>query len=86
MRIWGVFSPFYHAPLIFITLYGSSKFDSDSLVPIISMFAAYLPSILSPILYAISLKQIKEEDMQLTARAHKSTNAYTQVHTPAHHL
>ncbi|KAI6203508.1 hypothetical protein M3Y94_00565100 [Aphelenchoides besseyi] len=78
--------PLYHAPLIFISLYGSYKFQPDSLVPIISMFVAYLPSILSPILYAISLKQIKEEDMQLTARAHKSTNAYTQVHTPGHHL
>lgn len=50
------------------------------------MFAAYLPSIIYPVLYSIALKQIKEEDMLLTARAHKATNAYTQVITPGHHL
>lgn len=72
-------------PLIYISLSGSRKFEPDSIIPIIGMFAAYLPSIIYPILYAVALKQIKEEDLLISARAHKGTNAYTQV-TPGHHL
>lgn len=36
---------------------------------------------LCPILYGLSLIQMKEEDMALTARAHKPHNAYQQVHS-----
>jgi hypothetical protein len=45
------------------------------------MFFGYAPSLISPFLYGLSLVQMKEEDMALTARAHKNiANAYHHHH------
>jgi len=67
---------------------GTWRFGPDSLTPILAMFLGYAPSLVAPILYSLSLVQMKEEDMAMTARAHKTMNAYQQhhVHSPGHNL
>uniref|UniRef100_A0A915E4A2 G-protein coupled receptors family 1 profile domain-containing protein n=1 Tax=Ditylenchus dipsaci TaxID=166011 RepID=A0A915E4A2_9BILA len=79
--------PFFQAPFFFVTMSGTWRFRPGSLTPILSMFLAYAPSLVSPLLYGLSLVQMKEEDMALTARAQKNMNAYQHVaHTPGHNL
>jgi hypothetical protein len=80
------FRPFFQAPFFFVTMSGTWRFEPSSLTPILSMFLAYAPSLVSPVLYGLSLVQMKEEDMALTARAQKNVNAYQHVHTPGHNL
>lgn len=63
---------------------GTWRFEPNSLTPIFSMFLAYVPSLASPFLYGLSLIQMKEEDMALTARAQKTVNIYHQV--PGQHV
>lgn len=46
------------------------------------MFLAYAPSLVSPILYGLSLLQMKEEDMAIAARAQKNT--YHPVNASSH--
>ncbi|CAD5208942.1 unnamed protein product [Bursaphelenchus xylophilus] len=79
-------SPFYQAPLIYITLTGhETLYGPQDIFPIVSSILAYCPMVLTPLIYSLSMVLIKEEDMVITARAHKSTNAYTQV-APGHRL
>jgi hypothetical protein len=59
---------------------GSWRFTPDSPIPVLAMFFGYAPSLISPLLYGLSLAQMKEEDMALTARAHKNINTYHQHH------
>lgn len=63
---------------------GTWRFEPTSMTPILSMFLAYAPSLASPLLYGLSLIQMKEEDMALTARAQKTVNTYHQV--PGQHV
>lgn len=67
--------------MIYITLTGSQHYAPQDLFPVVSITITYCPVLLAPVLYSLSMLLIKEEDMVITARAHKSTNAYTQVHT-----
>lgn len=59
---------------------GTWRFGSDSVIPVLAMFLGYAPSAISPLLYGLSLAQMKEEDMALTARAHKSIIGAQQHH------
>ncbi|KAI1712754.1 hypothetical protein DdX_09379 [Ditylenchus destructor] len=78
--------PLFQVPFFFVTMSGTWRFEPNSLTPILSMFLAYAPSLMSPVLYGLSLVQMKEEDMALTARAQKNINSYHQVHTPGQNL
>ena len=60
---------------------GTWRFEADHLFPLVSVTLCFLPLFISPIQYAISLIQVKEEDMVLTARAHKGTNSYQHVNS-----
>uniref|UniRef100_A0A183BSB2 G_PROTEIN_RECEP_F1_2 domain-containing protein n=1 Tax=Globodera pallida TaxID=36090 RepID=A0A183BSB2_GLOPA len=75
--------PLYQVPFYIITMSGTWRFGSGSVVPILCMFLGYAPSIASPFLYGISLFQMKEEDMALTARAHKTLAPFP--HHQLHH-
>uniref|UniRef100_A0A0K0F2V7 G_PROTEIN_RECEP_F1_2 domain-containing protein n=1 Tax=Strongyloides venezuelensis TaxID=75913 RepID=A0A0K0F2V7_STRVS len=82
-------SPFYTLPIFVVSIAGTDKFASTPWVPILSTFTAYFQSIISPILYGSSLFLMKEEDMALTARAHKAgPNSYqpVQLQVPGQHL
>ena len=59
-------------PFYVITMSGTWRFGPDSAIPVLAMFLGYAPSAISPLLYGLSLAHMKEEDMALTARAHKS--------------
>lgn len=74
------FRPFYQIPFYIITMSGTWRFDPTSPIPVLAMFFGYAPSLISPILYSLSLVEIKEEDMALTARAQKTINSYQQHH------
>lgn len=64
---------------------GSWRFEQDSAFPYLAIFMGFFQLLVAPILYGLSLVMMKEEDMALTARAHKNTNAYHPV-TPGHNL
>ncbi|KAL7072346.1 hypothetical protein ACQ4LE_008512 [Meloidogyne hapla] len=64
--------PLFQIPFYVITMSGTWRFGPDSAIPVLAMFLGYAPSAVSPLLYGLSLAQMKEEDMALTARAHKS--------------
>lgn len=71
--------PLYQIPFYLITMSGTWRFGPDSVIPILSMFFGYAPSLVAPILYGLSLVQMKEEDIALTARAQKTImNTYHQ--------
>lgn len=72
----------YQAPFYIITMSGTWRFGPNSLMPILAMFFGYAPSLVSPFLYGLSLIQMKEEDMALTAKAHKTLTTYQ--HHPHH--
>jgi hypothetical protein len=66
---------------------GTWRFGPDSPIPVLAMFFGYAPSMISPLLYGLSLVHMKEEDMALTARAHKNiTNTYHHQHPSAQQL
>lgn len=75
-------------PFFFVTISGTWRFDPHSLLPVLSMYLGYMPSVVAPMLYGLSLVQMKEEDMALTARAHKNTNAYhhQSFQVPGHNI
>jgi hypothetical protein len=60
---------------------GTWRFGPSSPIPVLAMFLGYAPSLIAPALYGLSLAQMKEEDMALTARAHKNIAANT-YHAP----
>ena len=81
-KIFKKFSrPLFQVPFYVITMSGTWRFGPDSAIPVLAMFLGYAPSAISPLLYGLSLAQMKEEDMALTARAHKSVmGAQAQQH------
>uniref|UniRef100_A0A0K0E938 G_PROTEIN_RECEP_F1_2 domain-containing protein n=1 Tax=Strongyloides stercoralis TaxID=6248 RepID=A0A0K0E938_STRER len=82
-------SPFYTLPIFVVSMVGTDKFSSTPWIPMFSTFTAYFQSIISPLLYGSSLFLMKEEDMALTARAHKAgPNSYqpVQLQIPGQHL
>ncbi|GMT26794.1 hypothetical protein PFISCL1PPCAC_18091 [Pristionchus fissidentatus] len=89
-------TPFYQVPFYLTTVLriGQRAAESegpDPLLPIIFMFLAYANCLISPFLYGASLFMIKEEDMALTARAHKAGGgnggggAYHHPSSAGHH-
>uniref|UniRef100_A0A915ACA4 G-protein coupled receptors family 1 profile domain-containing protein n=3 Tax=Ascarididae TaxID=6250 RepID=A0A915ACA4_PARUN len=68
-------SPFYQLPFYAITMVSEWR-QVDTTIPLIFMFLAYTQCIVSPGLYGASLFLMKEEDMALTARAHKAPNSH----------
>ncbi|KAL3088817.1 hypothetical protein niasHT_023165 [Heterodera trifolii] len=75
--------PLYQAPFYIITMSGTWRFGHGSVVPVLAMFLGYAPSMVAPFVYGLSLFQMKEEDMAMTARAHKTMN--TATYHPHHH-
>jgi hypothetical protein len=73
--------PVAQIPFYTISIWGTHRFEADHLLPLIAVCLCFLPIFISPVQYAISLVQVKEEDMALTARAHKGTNAYQHVNS-----
>jgi len=71
----------YQVPFFIVTLSGTNRFSPSSYIPIISMCMCFMQIFLAPVLYGLSLIQMKEEDMALTARAHKTHNAYHPVNS-----
>ncbi|CAJ0585324.1 unnamed protein product, partial [Mesorhabditis spiculigera] len=78
-------TPFYQLPFYLVTTTGWWRVERDgSNVPIIAMCVAFTNVLISPVLYGASLFMMKEEDMTLTARAHKAgTAGYHQHHNIA---
>ncbi|CAB3410801.1 unnamed protein product [Caenorhabditis bovis] len=76
-------SPLYTVPFYALTVMDPSdpmRLSQDTVWPIVCTFVAYVPCVVAPILYGASLFIIKEEDMALTARTHKTPpGAYHHV-------
>uniref|UniRef100_A0A2K6WLN8 G_PROTEIN_RECEP_F1_2 domain-containing protein n=1 Tax=Onchocerca volvulus TaxID=6282 RepID=A0A2K6WLN8_ONCVO len=70
-----LFSPFYQLPFYAISIVKDWR-KPDSTVPVVMLFLAFMQCFISPGLYGASLFLMKEEDMALTARAHKAPNAH----------
>lgn len=78
--IYGfIISPFYQLPIYSVTVIREWHI-LGSKIPLICTFLAYAQCIISPALYGASLFLLKEEDMALTNRAHKTTNAHQLPH------
>ncbi|VDK40898.1 unnamed protein product [Gongylonema pulchrum] len=69
-------SPFYQLPFYAITIVKDWR-RTETMVPVIMLFLAFMQCFISPALYGASLFMMKEEDMALTARAHKAPNAHS---------
>ncbi|MFH4976101.1 hypothetical protein AB6A40_002810 [Gnathostoma spinigerum] len=67
-------SPLYQLPFYTVTVIGQWR-RLQTVTPVICMFLAYFQCIISPALYGASLFLMKEEDMALSARAHRTPNA-----------
>ncbi|VDD94997.1 unnamed protein product [Enterobius vermicularis] len=78
--IYGfITSSFSQLPFYLITVVNKWR-QADGQIPMTCTFLAYAQCIISPVLYGASLFLLKEEDMTLTNRAHKTTNAHQMAH------
>uniref|UniRef100_A0AC35U0A8 G protein-coupled receptor n=1 Tax=Rhabditophanes sp. KR3021 TaxID=114890 RepID=A0AC35U0A8_9BILA len=79
-------NPLYQGPIFAISFIGTNKFIESPWIPLMASFLCYFQCIISPVLYGASLVLMKEEDMALTARAHKGLQGLPNSYQPGQQL